>query len=85
MYDMFQEKIDELLSSMLIEFGLAHDIWIAGFDELGRDNDTTLEKVLRTCRQVTKSGASSDTQAFLFLVKQVSSWVVAQTQGKCKH
>ena len=32
-------------------FGIADDILIAGFDDLGIDHDETLEKVLRICRQ----------------------------------
>ena len=31
-------------------FGIADDIVIAGFDDMGRDHDATLDKVLRICR-----------------------------------
>ena len=50
MDDMFQ-KIDELLKGMPNVFGLADDILITGFDELGRDYNATLDKVLRICRE----------------------------------
>ena len=33
-------------------FGIADDILIAGFDDMGRDHDATLISVLRICRQV---------------------------------
>ena len=48
---MFQKKIDELFSSMANAFGIANDIFIAGFDGEGKDDDETLEKVLQMCRQ----------------------------------
>ena len=32
-------------------FGIADDISVAGFHELGRDHDATLDKMLRICRQ----------------------------------
>ena len=47
-----QKKIDKLLSSMSHVFGTAHDILIAGFDEQGKDNNETLDKVLRICRKL---------------------------------
>ena len=48
---MFQKKLDGLLSGMPNVFTIADDILTAGFDELGRDHDVTLDKVLRICRQ----------------------------------
>ena len=39
--DMFQKKIDELFNGMPNVFGIADDILIAGFDELGKDHNTT--------------------------------------------
>ena len=44
--DMFQKKMDELLSGMLKVCGIADDILIAGFDVKGKAHDITLEKVL---------------------------------------
>ena len=44
--DMFLRKIDELLKGLSNVFGLADDILIAGFDDLGRDDNATLDKVL---------------------------------------
>ena len=32
-------------------FGIAYDILISGFYDMGRDHDTTINKVLRICRQ----------------------------------
>ena len=48
---MFQKKIDESFSRMPNAFGIADDILIAGLDEQGCDHDSTLDKVLRVCRQ----------------------------------
>ena len=49
--DMFQRKIDKLFNRIPNVFSIADDILIAGFDELGRGHDATLDKVLRICRQ----------------------------------
>ena len=51
MYDMFQENIDELCSGMPNVFSIADDILIAGFDELGRNHNATLDRMLRICRE----------------------------------
>ena len=32
-------------------FGIADNILIAWFDDIGRDHDATVDKVLRICRQ----------------------------------
>ena len=50
--DMFQKKKDEFFSDMSNVFSIADYILTAGFKELGRDHDVTLDKVLRICRQV---------------------------------
>ena len=47
---MFQRKIDELFLGLPNVFGIADDILIEGFDEMGRAHDATLNKVLRICR-----------------------------------
>ena len=41
MGDMFQKKTDGLYSGMPTVFSIADDILIAGFNEEGRDHDTT--------------------------------------------
>ena len=51
MSDIFQKKIDELFRDMSNVFSIADDIFIAGLDELDRDLDMTLDKVLSICRQ----------------------------------
>ena len=48
--DMFQ-TIDKLFNGMPNIFGIADDHLYAGFDELGRDHDTTLDKMLKIWRQ----------------------------------
>ena len=45
--DMFQKKIDELISGMPNVFGIANDNLVAGFDELDRDHDVTVDKVAK--------------------------------------
>ena len=49
--DMFQRKIDKLFNGMPNIFSIADGILIVGFDELDRDYDATLDKVLRIWRQ----------------------------------
>ena len=49
--DMFQKKIDDLLSGMPNLFGIVDDSSVAGLDEHGKDHDETLQKVLWVCRQ----------------------------------
>ena len=49
---MFQKNIDKLCNGMSYVSSIADDILIAGFDELGRDHDATLDKVLRICSWV---------------------------------
>ena len=39
--DMFQKKTDQLFNGVPNVFGIADDILISGFDELGRDHDET--------------------------------------------
>ena len=48
---MFQRKIDELFQGLPTVFGIADNILIAGFDDLERDHDATIDKVLRICRK----------------------------------
>ena len=50
--NMFHRKMDKLFQGLPNMFGIAYDISIAGLDELGRDHDATLNKVLKICRQV---------------------------------
>ena len=40
--DMFHRKIDEIFQGASNVFGIADDILIAGFDDLGRDCDANL-------------------------------------------
>ena len=49
--DMFQQRIDELFQGLPIMFGIADDIIIVGFNDMGRDHDATLSKVLKICKQ----------------------------------
>ena len=44
---MFQKKIGELYSSMPNIFTIADNTLIPGFDEKGKDESETLDKVLR--------------------------------------
>ena len=45
-----QKKLGEIFSSMPNVFGTVDDILAAGFNDLGRDHDATLGKVLRIYR-----------------------------------
>ena len=45
--DMFQRKINELFHDLSYVFDIANDILIAGFDELGRDDEETVDKVVK--------------------------------------
>ena len=49
---MFQKKIDKLFNGLPNVFGIVDDIFIVGLDELGRDHNETVDKVLQTCREV---------------------------------
>ena len=49
--DMFEGEEDELFKGLPSVFGIAYDILIAGLNDLNRDYDVTLDKVLRICRQ----------------------------------
>ena len=66
---MFQIKIDELFHAISNVFGIADDILIAGFDELGKDYDVTLDKVLRICRQ---ANLKSNKDKFLFSCTRIA-------------
>ena len=48
---MFQRKIDKQFHELPNIFAIADDILITGFDELGRDHDETVNKVLKICRE----------------------------------
>ena len=49
---MFQKIIDELFQGLPNMSGIVDDILIAEVGEMGRNHDTTLDKVLRIYRQV---------------------------------
>ena len=49
--DVFQKKVDKLFYGMPNVFGIALDILIVGFDEIGRNHDATLDKVLGIYRK----------------------------------
>ena len=51
MGDMFQKEIDKLFCGMPHVFGIADDILIACFNELGMGHSAAVDKVLRICRQ----------------------------------
>ena len=46
---LFQSTIDELFHELPNAFGIANDTLIAGFNELGRDYNETVDKVLKIC------------------------------------
>ena len=48
--DMFQRKMDELFQGQSNVFGIADNILIAGFDDMGRYHNATLNKMQRVCR-----------------------------------
>ena len=50
---MFQRNIDELFHRLTNVFGIANDILIEGFDNIGRYHDETMDKVLEICRKPT--------------------------------
>ena len=50
--DIFQRKIHELLQGLPNVFGIADDILIAGFNKMGRGYNSTFNRVLKICRQV---------------------------------
>ena len=47
--DIFQRNIDKLFQGLSNVFGIADGIPIAWFNDLGKDHDPTLDKVLRIC------------------------------------
>ena len=49
--DMFLRKIDKLFHELPNVFSIANDMLIAGFNELDRDHDETVDKVLKVCRE----------------------------------
>ena len=48
---MFQTMMDDLLQGLPNVFVFANDILIAVFDDLGRNYNATLDKVLKICRK----------------------------------
>ena len=48
---MFQRKIDELFQGLPNVLAFVDDIFIAGFNDMCRDHDAILNKVLRIYRQ----------------------------------
>ena len=44
--DMFKRKINKLFQGLPNVFGIVDDIHIAGFDDIGRDQGASLNKVL---------------------------------------
>ena len=48
--DKFQRKIDKIFHGLTNVFGIANDILIAGFDDLGRDHDEVVDKVIEIFR-----------------------------------
>ena len=48
---MFQRKIDELFQGLAKVFGIMDGILIAGFTDMSRDHDASLNKILSICRQ----------------------------------
>ena len=49
--DMFQRETEEMFHGLRNVFYIADDILIAGFDDLGRHHDETVDKVLEICRK----------------------------------
>ena len=50
--DLFQRKIDKIFKDLPNVFGIAYDILVVGYEGDGKDQDQTLQKVLKTCKQV---------------------------------
>ena len=48
---MFQKKKDKLYSSLPKVFGISDDFLIAGFNEQGKANNETVDKLLQAYRQ----------------------------------
>ena len=51
--DVFQRKMNELFHELCNVLGIANDVLIAGFNELGRDHDETVDEVLKHVRKST--------------------------------
>ena len=51
--DMLQRKIGELFQGLPNVIGIVDDILIAGSDQLGRNHNETVNKVLQICRKAT--------------------------------
>ena len=50
--DVFQRKKDEIFQDLPNVLGITDDILVVGYETDGKDHDETLQKVLKTCRQV---------------------------------
>ena len=51
MNDIFKKKKDKLFNGMAKVFIITYDIPVTAYDELGRDPEATLDRLLRICRQ----------------------------------
>ena len=65
--DMFHRKIDKLFQRLPYMFGIVDDILTAWLNDMGRDHNATVQKVLRICRweklKLNKANAYSGVQA----------------------
>ena len=77
--DMFKRKIDEIFKDLLNVFSIVDDILVAGYEADGKDHEGTLQKVLKTCRQVnlklTKDKCHFRCTSVPFLVKSYPGMV----------
>ena len=85
---MSKKKVHRLFRGVPNVCSITDDILTTDFGELGRDHDTTSDKVLTTCRQgnlkLNKGKCHKMHPGFLLFVKKysrVSDW----TPGICKH
>ena len=51
----FQRKIDNLSQGLPNVFGISDDTLSTGFDDMGRDHDAVVNKMVKICRQANLS------------------------------
>ena len=70
--------MDEIFQGIPNVFGIADDILIAGFSDLGRDRDVMLDRVLRICRmanlKINRQMPFQMYQHSLLLGNQIMRW-----------
>ena len=72
---MFQRKIDELLQGLFNVFGIADNILIAGFGDLGRDHNGEGVKNMQAGQlEAKQTNTSSGAPASLFQRNHIMVW-----------